>query len=82
MKIQRLRNIADKIGREGLSKLVIESVEGFDGSYKGAMKLAGELSVIAKMATFDGYWDEKTTLGKQSMESKILNLRRLNSATN
>ena len=74
MKIQRLRDIADLIGREGLSQLVIEAVEEFDDSYKGAMRLAGELSVIAKMATFDSYWDEKTNLGRQRMEGKLLNL--------
>ncbi len=63
MKIEQLRKAGEILGREGLSKEVIKHVEEFDGSYKGAMKLAGQLSVIAKMATFDGYWTEKTLSG-------------------
>lgn len=70
MKIAELRRVGDKLGREGMSKLAIEYVNDFDGSYKGAMKLCGQLSVIAKMATCDDYWDEKTHVGIRDAEFK------------
>jgi len=38
-------------------------IDSYDGSYKGAMKLAGQLSVIAKMATCDDYWEEQVDKG-------------------
>lgn len=50
-------------GRAGLSKQAIELIEAFDGSYKGAIQLAGALSVIADMATFDSYWEEQALKG-------------------
>ncbi len=49
--------------RGGLAKKAIELIEDFDGSYKGAMELAGKLSVIADMATFDSYWEEQVIRG-------------------
>tara|TARA_Y100001973_G_scaffold106582_1_gene185487 strand:- start:1838 stop:2077 length:240 start_codon:yes stop_codon:yes gene_type:complete len=54
--------------RGGLAKKSIELIEGFDGSYKGAMRLAGELSVIADMATFDAYWEEQVIRGSIKTE--------------
>tara|TARA_R110000822_G_scaffold273001_1_gene395508 strand:- start:60 stop:329 length:270 start_codon:yes stop_codon:yes gene_type:complete len=63
MKIAKLRKAGDKLGREGMSLLAIQYIERFDGSHKGAMRLCGRLSVIAKMATCDQYWDEKTSDG-------------------
>lgn len=49
----------DALGRVGLSKSVLSAIEEFDGSYKGAMVLAGRLKAIAQAAKADGYWSEK-----------------------
>lgn len=62
-KIKDARVAGQLIGRAGLSQRVIQAVNDFDGSYKGAMQLAGRLSVIADMSTFDSYWEEKTYKG-------------------
>lgn len=51
-----LKKAGDALGREGLSKAVIEAVAGFDGSYKGAMVLAGRLKAVAQAAKADSYW--------------------------
>lgn len=68
MKIKELRNLANSIGREGLSLSVIEMVDQFDGSYKGAIELCGKLSVIAKACSFDSYWHEKVLKGERESE--------------
>ena len=64
MKIEKLRAHGRRLGREGISKKIIDLVEDFDGSYKGAVELAGRLSVLAKCASFDTYWSEKVGLGE------------------
>jgi hypothetical protein len=71
MKISTLRKAGVELGREGMSLLAIEYVNKFDGSYKGVMRLCGQLSVIAKMATCDQYWDEKTSDGIRDAELKV-----------
>lgn len=58
-----LKRSGAKLGREGLSNRVIELVAAFDGSYKGAMVLAGRLKAIAQAAKCDGYWTEKVDDG-------------------
>ena len=70
MKISTLRKAGDELGREGMSLLALEYVGKCDGSYKGVMRLCGQLSVIAKMATCDQYWDEKTSDGIRDAEFK------------
>ena len=70
MKIATLRKAGDQLGREGMSLLALEYVSKCDGSYKGAMRLCGQLSVIAKMATCDQYWDEKTNDGIRDAQFK------------
>jgi hypothetical protein len=72
VKIATLRKLGDKIGRAGVSEMAIEMVGECDCSYKGIMKLCGQLSVIAKVATFDEYWNEKTMGGVYSAEEKCL----------
>ena len=69
--IAELRLVGEKIGREGMSKMAQSFIDGYDGSYKGAMKLCGELSVIAKMATCDDYWDEQVHKGVDSAERQV-----------
>lgn len=71
MKIARLREVGDKLGRPGMSELVLKAVEEFDGSYSGAMELCGKLEPIAKMSTCDDYWNEKVSIGRNKMMSKI-----------
>lgn len=64
MKISDLRKIGSELGRVGMSEMALDCVKSFDGSYKGVMKLCGELSVIAKMSTCDQYWEEQVLRGK------------------
>lgn len=76
MKIAELRKAAyEKLGREGVSKMALEFVNECDGSYKGVMELAGKLSVIAKMATFDEYWGEQVGRGEQKAFGKVLDVK-------
>lgn len=60
---KRLRKVGSEIGREGMSLRVIAAVGEFDGSYKGAMQLAGRLKAIAQMARCDEYWSEQVDKG-------------------
>lgn len=69
--IKELRAIGDKIGREGMSEVAQQFIEEYDGSYKGVMELCGKLSVIAKMATCDEYWDEQVNRGISRAETTI-----------
>lgn len=49
-----------------MSQRVIELVNDFidnDGSYKGAMALAGRLKAISIAAKCDCYWSQKTNAG-------------------
>jgi hypothetical protein len=70
VKIATLRKAGNKLGREGMSLLALEYAGKCDGSYKGVMRLCGQLSVIAKMATCDQYWDEKTSDGIRDAQFK------------
>ena len=74
MKIAKAREAAEILGREGLSQRVIFLVNEFDGSYKGAINLAGRLSVIAKACTFDDYWHQKARMGEVSESDKLLDV--------
>jgi len=71
IKIKELREVGDKLGREGMSQMAQKFISEYDGSYRGAMKLCGELSVIAKMATCDDYWKEQVNKGVLNAENKI-----------
>lgn len=66
-----LKKAGANLGREGLSLAVIKAVDEFDGSYKGAMRLAGRLKAIAQAAKADDYWSEKVEDG-YLFESEIL----------
>lgn len=69
--IAELRLVGDKIGREGMSIMAQEFIAEYDGSYKGVMKLCGQLSIVAKMATCDSYWEEKVHDGIRSAIFKV-----------
>lgn len=60
-----LKKSGAALGRAGLSEAVIAAVAEFDGSYKGAMVLAGRLKAVSQAASFDGYWSEKVGDGFQ-----------------
>lgn len=51
------------VGRDGMSEAAIKAVEEFDGSYKGAMELAGKMKAIAQATSCDDYWSEKMNKG-------------------
>ena len=75
MKISDLRVIGNSIGRDGVSERAIELINSFDGSYKGAVILCGQLSVLAKVCSFDSYWDEQVKKGVRSEEFFLSTLR-------
>lgn len=70
---KQLKRHGRVLGREGLSKSVIAAVEEFDGSYKGAMVLAGRLKAVSQAASFDGYWSEKVGDGFQKQREILSN---------
>tara|TARA_R110000850_G_scaffold84801_1_gene181994 strand:- start:163 stop:426 length:264 start_codon:yes stop_codon:yes gene_type:complete len=69
--IAELRLVGEKIGREGMSLMAQEFITQYDGSYKGAMKLCGQLSIVGKMASCDNYWSEQVFKGTHSAESRV-----------
>lgn len=71
MKIAELRKAGAIINRAGMSEMAIKAVESFDGSYRGVMELCGKLSVIAKMATCDDYWNEQVSRGENRQQFEV-----------
>lgn len=73
MKIAELRKHGASLGREELAKraLAIANEMVADGSYKRAIKGAGQLKVIADACSYDDYWDEKASMGHNSELAKI-----------
>jgi len=59
----KIRAAGERLGREGISKRAIELVNDFDGSYKGAVILAGRMRVLSIAAEHEEYWREKTHKG-------------------
>ena len=50
--------------RTEISERIIDLIKEFDGSYKGAIILAGRLKYIAELAKKkDNYWEEKVMEG-------------------
>lgn len=60
-----MRKWGGLVGRDGMSLAAIKAVDEFDGSYKGAMELAGKMKAIAQAAGCDEYWGEKVGRGYQ-----------------
>ena len=58
-----MRKWGSMVGRKGMSRAAIKAVEDFDGSYKGAMILAGKMKAISQAAGCDDYWSEKVHNG-------------------
>ena len=71
MKISYLRKYGEKLGREGLSLEAQKAISEYDGSYKGVMALCGRLSLLAKAATYDEYWEEQVDKGTRHQELEI-----------
>ena len=67
MRAKELRNYGEALGRSGMSELAMKAINDCDGSYKGVMKLAGELSQIAVMARCDDYWNEQVKRGEHEL---------------
>jgi hypothetical protein len=74
MKISELRIIGHTMGREQIAIHVIDLINNFDGSYKGAIELCGQLSVIAKVCSFDEYWNEQALRGVRKAEDSLSRL--------
>jgi hypothetical protein len=60
-----MKKWGNAVGRNGMSKAAINAVDDFDGSYVGAMILAGRMKAIAQAASCDDYWSEKVNKGYQ-----------------
>ena len=65
------------VGRSGMSEEAITAVKEFDGSYKGAMMLAGRMKAIAQAAGCDEYWREQVGKGYGKQLSKTQRQNRL-----
>jgi hypothetical protein len=74
-KIAKIRELGEQLGREGVSKEVIKAIEGWDGSYKGAMELCGKLVLWADVSTFDCYWQEQVERGLSKEIANVLKLK-------
>jgi hypothetical protein len=66
------------MGRETISVYVIDLINNFDGSYKGAIELCGQLSVMAKVCSFDDYWNEQVNRGIRKVEHSLSLLKDAN----
>ena len=73
MKIKEIRKAGDKLGRVGLAERALEIAKEMvaDGSYKRAIRGAGQLKVIAQACTFDDYWQEKSDSGEYSEHGRM-----------
>lgn len=62
---ETLKGEGERLGRAGLAERVIQLVKEFeaDGSYKGAIALAGRMHAIAIACKYDVYWQEKASDG-------------------
>jgi hypothetical protein len=60
---KELKKHGKRLGRAGLSQYIIKAVGEFDGSYKGAIELAGMLHAATIAARADDYWTEKSQRG-------------------
>ncbi len=60
---KEMRKWGESVGREGMSKAAIKAVDEFDGSYRGAMIMVGQMKAIAQAAAQDGYWSEQVEKG-------------------
>jgi hypothetical protein len=69
--IAELRLVGEKLGREGIALMAREFIEQSEGSYKDIMELCGKLSVMARMATCDDYWEEQVSRGIQRAEIRV-----------
>jgi len=58
-----LKREGERLGRAGLAERAIALVKAFDGSYKGAIILAGRMRAIATACKYDDYWQEKADEG-------------------
>jgi hypothetical protein len=73
MKIKKIREAGSVLGREKLAIRVLEIAKEIieDGSYKRAIRGAGQMKVVAKACGFDEYWDEKAMSGEINEEYNI-----------
>jgi hypothetical protein len=69
--IAELRLVGEKLGREGMALMAREFIEQSEGSYKDIMELCGKLSVMARMATCDDYWEGQVSRGIQRAEIRV-----------
>lgn len=63
---QRIRDVGEILGREGLAERAQEIMQEAinSGSYKKVIEAVGRLSVIHKACGYDVYWKEKASIGQ------------------
>lgn len=74
MKPKEIREAGSILGREKLAIRALEIAKEIveDGSYKRAIKGAGQLKVIAMACGYDVYWDEKASDGERHEQYNIV----------
>ena len=70
MKISEKRKAGLKLKREGVAVAIDNYVNDYlrNQTYKNAVRLAGQLHVMADVCTYDEYWEEKMLDGKLNAE--------------
>lgn len=74
MRIKEKREAGKILGREGVSSKISEYVDEYlrNQTPKNAVILAGKLKIMAEVATFDEYWDEKAWIGRDKAEFDMM----------
>jgi len=70
MNIKRKREAGAVLGRAGISAEIIKlcKIVAENENYKEAIKIAGQIKVLAESATCDSYWRGKMNVGITNQE--------------
>lgn len=70
MNIKKKREAGEVLGRAGISAEIIRLCKRVaeNENYKEAIKIAGEIKVLAESATYDSYWHSKLNDGITNKE--------------
>ena len=75
MKIKDKRKAGEILEREGIAQRIIKiATEISNGGYKDAMQNAGRIAELVDCSTYDNYWEQKASLGKQYEQGVLLGL--------
>lgn len=75
MKIKDKRKAGEILERGGLAQRIIQiATEISQGTYKDAMAGAGRIAELAECSTYDDYWTEKVSCGRQAEQGVLFGL--------